>query len=156
MTQRIPISREGLDELTKGLAKLEKRRDALQREVGEAAEKGDLSENAEFIAAKESLSFVNSKINELQAKISRADIINTTHAPVGTVVFGSTVNIYEHNAGQDITYQLVGEGEADFTQNKILTSSPIGRALLQKKVGDIVEVTIPKGTLKIEIKSIGT
>ena len=150
----VPMTQEGLDKLKADLFTHEERRPKVLLQIKEAREKGDLSENAEYHAAREDLSLLESQINLLKDKISRAMIVDKSKIGGDTIVFGATVQL-KCLADNDIeTYTLVGEGESDPFSNRILTTSPMGQALLTKKVGDLVEVPAPKGTIKFQVLKI--
>jgi transcription elongation factor GreA len=151
----VPITKEGLEKLKAELAELEGRRPKMLTAVREAREKGDLRENAEYHAAREDLAMMEGRVLELKAKIGNAEVIDTTKTGDGkTVVFGATVKVLVMADKEEEEFTLVGEGEADPFANKILTTSPMGKALLTRKVGDVVEVPIPKGTMKIKVLEI--
>lgn len=148
------MTREGYDNLKTELLTLEARRPDILRAIKEAREKGDLSENAEYHAAREDLGMVEAKIEQIRGKLALAEIIEGKRAPKGVVVFGSAVRVFNKTFDEEEQYHLVGEGEADPRNNRILTTSPVGQALLSRKVGDEVEVPIPQGTMKLKILEI--
>ncbi len=120
--------------------------------ISEARAQGDLSENAEYDAAKERQGFVEARISELEAKLSTAQIIDPQDLEQdGRVVFGVTVQVETIETGEVALYQIVGEDEADLKQNKISISSPISRALIGKSIGDVVTVQAPSGAREVEI-----
>jgi transcription elongation factor GreA len=120
--------------------------------IAEARAHGDLSENAEYHAAREQQSFIEGRINEIENRLSNAEVIDVSKLPVnGRVVFGCTVHLEDQEAGVSLIYQLVGDDEADIKQGLLSVSSPIARALIGKSEGDVVDVTTPKGTLSYEI-----
>ena len=120
--------------------------------IAEARAQGDLSENAEYEAAKERQSFIEGRIAELEAKLSNLQVIDPkTLNAEGRVVFGSTVNIEDLDSGDNKTYQIVGEDEADIKNGKISVSSPIARGLIGKSVGDVAEITAPGGLKEYEV-----
>ena len=147
----VPMTQEGLDKLKGELQTHEERRPKVLLQIKEAREKGDLSENAEYHAAREDLSMLESQINILKDKISRAMIVDKSKIGGDTIVFGATVKLKCLTDNDVEEYTLVGEGENDAFSNRILTTSPMGQALLTKKVGDLVEVPAPKGTIKFEV-----
>jgi len=150
----VPMTKEGYDKLSAELLELESRRPKVQLQIKEAREKGDLSENAEYHAAREDLSMLEGRISEMKDKISRAFIVDKSKIGGDTIVFGATVKL-ESLPDKDIEeYTLVGEGENDPLNGLILTTSPMGQALLTKKVGDKVEVPAPRGTLKYKVLEI--
>lgn len=150
----VPMTKEGLDKLSHELQALEERRPKVLLQIKEAREKGDLSENAEYHAAREDLSMLESIIRDLKDKISRAEIVDPSKIGGDTIVFGATVKLLSLSDDEEETYTLVGEGENDPFNGKILTTSPMGQALLTKKVGDKVEVPTPKGSLKFKVLNI--
>jgi len=119
--------------------------------IAEAREHGDLSENAEYHAARERQSFIEGRVAELEDKISRAQIIDPTKLSGDSVKFGATVTVVDEDTDEETTYQIVGETEADVKQGRIAITSPIARALVGKSVGDSVEVATPKGAKAYEI-----
>jgi transcription elongation factor GreA len=130
-----------------------KRKD-IARQIAEARAHGDLGENAEYDAAKETQVFNEMKIAEMQQKISRCRIINEDAIPLNKAVLGTTVNLKDIDTGEELTYALVSEPEADLAQDKISVSSPVGKGLLGHKEGDAVEIKVPAGMLQYEIVKI--
>ncbi len=146
---------ERLEKELKNLKSVE--RPAIIAAISEARAHGDLSENAEYSAAKEKQSFIEGRIQELEAVISRAEIIEVARLSGDNIKFGATVTIIDEESEEELTYQIVGDYEADIKRNLISTSAPIGRALIGKKTGASVEVATPKGArfyevLKVEFK----
>lgn len=120
--------------------------------IAEARAHGDLKENAEYHAAREQQGFIEGRIKDIEAKLSNATIIDvTTVSANGKVVFGATVDVADEKTGEELSYQLVGEDEADVKSNKISISSPIARALIGKEEGDVAEVQTPGGLRSLEI-----
>jgi transcription elongation factor GreA len=119
--------------------------------IAEAREHGDLSENAEYHAARERQSFIEGRVAELEDKISRAQVIDPSKLSGDTVKFGATVTVADEDTDEEMTYQIVGEMEADVKAGKIAVTSPIARALVGKAEGDSVEVATPKGAKAYEI-----
>ncbi len=119
--------------------------------ISEAREHGDLSENAEYHAAKERQGWIEGQIAEIEDKISRAQVIDVTKLSGDVVKFGATVTVVDEDTEEEGTYQIVGEHEADVKAGKISVSSPIARALISKEVGDVVEVNTPGGVKAYEI-----
>ena len=150
---KVPLTVAGADALKAELQRLKhKDRPDVIRAISEARAQGDLSENAEYDAAKEKQSFVEGRILELEGKLSSAQIINTALLENdGRVVFGVTVDLEETESGEKASYQIVGEDEADIKLAKISFSSPISRALIGKYAGDVVEVRAPGGVKEYEI-----
>lgn len=123
--------------------------------IAEARAHGDLSENAEYHAAKEQQGFIEGRIKELEHKLAHAQVIDpATVRANGKVVFGATLDLMDEHNGQQVTYQIVGDYEADINAGKISVSSPIARALIGKELGDIVEVQVPGGQRQYEILDI--
>ena len=123
--------------------------------IAEARAHGDLSENAEYHAAREQQSFIEGRINEIEHRLSNAEIIDVTKlTAAGRVVFGSTIALEDQDGATKVTYQLVGDDEADIKQGLLSVSSPIARALIGKSEGEIVDVTTPGGTRTYEIVSV--
>jgi transcription elongation factor GreA len=123
--------------------------------IAEARAHGDLSENAEYHAAREQQGFIEGRISEIEARLSLAEVIDVTQlAPSGRVVFGATVTIADEDDGNTVTYQIVGEDEADIRAGRISITSPIARALIGKSQGDVVEVAAPGKTRSYEITAV--
>lgn len=123
--------------------------------IAEARAHGDLSENAEYHAAREQQSFIEGRINEIENRLSNAEIIDVTKlAPSGRVVFGATIELEDQSGGAAVRYQLVGDDEADIKRGLLSVSSPIARALIGKSEGEIVDVTTPGGTRSYAIVSV--
>jgi transcription elongation factor GreA len=125
--------------------------------IAEARAHGDLSENAEYHAAREQQGFIEGRIQEIEAKMSTAEIIDPSTLPKnGRVVFGAVVELEDQDSGAQVSYQIVGEDEADLKAGRISVTSPIARALVAKSAGDIVEVVTPGGTKSYEIVAVKT
>ena len=122
--------------------------------IGEARDKGDLSENAEYDAAKEAQGLLEMKISKMEATLANARLIDESQLDTSKVLVLSTVKLKNQNNGMEMKYKLVAESEADLKTGKISVSSPIGKGLLGKKVGDMAEITVPNGTLKFDILEI--
>lgn len=122
--------------------------------ISEARQHGDLSENAEYHAAKERQSFIEGRVAELEDKLARAQVIDVSRLGGDTVKFGATVTVLDEDSGDKANYKIVGEDEADVRAGKISISSPIARALIGKEVGDVVEVAAPGGAKSYEIMKI--
>lgn len=148
-----PITAAGAQELREQLKKLKGvDRPKISAAIAEARAHGDLSENAEYHAAREQQSFLEGKIAAIEGALSEGQIINVTAInETDKVVFGAIVDILNVNNDDKMTYQIVGEIEADIEKSKISVTSPIARALITKEVGDIVEVNAPSGTIEYEI-----
>ena len=149
----VPITKHGAELLKQELARLKsKDRPAVISAIAEARAQGDLSENAEYDAAKERQSFVEGRIAELEGKLSAAQIIDPSLLDKdGRVVFGSTVVLEDLESGEEVTYQIVGVDEADLKENKVSITSPIARALIGKSAGDVAEVQAPAGVREYEV-----
>jgi transcription elongation factor GreA len=149
----VPITKRGAELLKGELHRLKtKDRPAVINAIAEARAQGDLSENAEYDAAKERQGFIEGRIAELESKLSAAQIIDpATLDAEGRIVFASTVDLEDLESGQKVTYQIVGEDEADLKEMKVSVTSPIARALIGKYAGDIVEVNAPSGVREYEV-----
>ncbi len=153
--QRIPMTAEGHKALEAELKNLKTvERPAVIQAIAEAREHGDLSENAEYHAAKERQSLIEGRIAELEDKTARADVIDTSRLSGDTVKFGATVTILDEDTEEESVYKIVGDDEADVSTGKISISSPIARAMIGKEEGDIAEVSAPGGAKSYEIVSV--
>ncbi len=150
---KVPLTIIGAERLRTELHELKTvRRPAIIAAIAEARAHGDLAENAEYAAAKERQSFVEGRIAELESKLANAQIINPALLDAdGRCVFGATVELEDMANGEVVTYQIVGDDEADIKQRKISISSPIARALIGKTAGDVAEVMAPGGVREYEI-----
>jgi transcription elongation factor GreA len=152
---RFPITRDGYNRLRTELQRLEKEeRPQVIQAIAEAREHGDISENAEFEAAKERQALVEGKINDLHSKLGECEIVEMSEGSVDRVTFGSTVDLEDLDTGEKVRYRLVGPYEADLAQGTISVTSPIGRALIGKEAGDDVRVQTPGGVKNLEILDI--
>lgn len=153
MSGKVPITLRGAEQLREELKRLKTiERPAVVAAIAEARSHGDLSENAEYDAAKERQGFVEGRIAEVEGKLGNAQIIDPRALDAdGRVVFGSTVELEDMDAGQTVTYQIVGDDEADLKKNKISLNSPVARALIGKFAGDVAEVQTPGGRREYEI-----
>jgi transcription elongation factor GreA len=153
---RIPMSKEGYE---KKKAQLDwfknEEMPRIAEQIALARGFGDLSENAEFDAAVEAQGMLQARINDLQNMLGQAFIVEKSSLPTDRVVYGSKVRVLDLSINEEEDFILVGPGEEDYDQNKILLSSPIGQGLVGKKVGEQVEVQIPRGVLKLKIVEIG-
>lgn len=152
----IPLTAQGAERLKAEIHRLKtvERPDVINA-IAEARAQGDLSENAEYDAARERQAFVEGRIRELEGTISNAQIIDPATLDVGDrVVFGATVTLEDLDSGNQVTYQIVGDVESDIRENRISVSSPVARALIGKSEGDVVEVQAPAGVREYEILSI--
>ncbi len=149
----IPITKRGAELLKEELHRLKtKDRPAVINAIAEARAQGDLSENAEYDAAKDRQSFIEGRIADLEGKLSAAQIIDPTLLDAdGRIVFGSTVVLEDLESGEKVTYQIVGVDEADLKESKVSITSPIARALIGKYSGDVVEVQAPSGVREYEV-----
>jgi len=151
--KRNPMTLRGADALRNELKRLKTEdRPRVIKAIAEARSHGDLSENAEYHAAREQQGFIEGRIGEIEAKLSTAEIIDpTAMTSGGKVIFGATVDLENQDDGKTISYQIVGEDEADIKAAKISYSSPIAKALIGKSSGDVVEVRTPGGAKEFEI-----
>jgi len=155
MQMRVPVTPEGFLKLQEELERLIKvERPKNIQAIAEARAHGDLSENAEYHAAKERQSFLEGRIQELQAKVALAEIIDPSKINQSKVGFGAKVKVLDIEADEEYTFTLVGAEEADVKQGKISISSPVGRALLGKEIGDTVTIKAPARTMEYEILEI--
>ena len=149
----IPLTKRGAEKLKEELQRLKSvERHAVIQAIAEARAQGDLSENAEYEAAKDKQGFIEGRILEIEGKLAAAQIIDPSALDAGgKVVFGSTVDLEEEATGSQVTYQIVGDDEADLKQGLISISSPIARALIGKEAGDVADVQAPGGIKSYEI-----
>ncbi|WCR11407.1 transcription elongation factor GreA [Paracoccus stylophorae] len=151
---KIPMTRSGYQSLEKELTALKStERPAIIRQIAEAREHGDLSENAEYHAAREKQGFVEGRIKELESILSRCEVIDPAKLS-GSVKFGATVDLIDEDTEEERTYQIVGEAEADIENGLLNIRSPLARALIGKDEGDSVDVTTPGGLRTYEILAI--
>ncbi len=149
------MSQEGYDKLKAKIKKMEEEdRPEVIRQIQEAREKGDLSENAEYDAAKEAQGKLETRIAELKAQLADAKIIDTTKVKTDTVQILSKVELKNVKNGMTMKYSIVSEGEANLKEGKISVGTPIAKGLLGKKVGDVAEITVPQGVISLEVLSI--
>lgn len=154
-TKNIYLTAEGHEKLLEELKFLKTvRRRELSREIGIARSHGDISENAEYDAAKEAQAFNEKKIAELEERLSRAQILDNTKIAKDKVLLGATVKLKDLDSGEELQYTLLSELEADFSRGKISITSPVGKALLGHKQDEIVEIKVPAGALKYKILKI--
>ena len=153
--EKVPVTRQGYDALNAELKTLkEETRPAVIKAIAEAREHGDLSENAEYHAAREKQSFTEGRIKELEGIIGRADVIDPAKMSGDTIKFGATVQIVDEDTDEEKTYQIVGEPEADIDSGKLNMRSPLARGLIGKEEGDSVEINTPGGSRSYEILSV--
>jgi len=149
------VTQETFDKMREELQRMKSHdRPAASRAIGEAREKGDLKENAEYDAAKEAQGMLESKIKQLEVAVSNAKIVDTSTIDTSKVTILTKVTITNLATKKTVTYQLVGEKEADLKAGKISASSPIGKGLIGKKIGDTAEVQAPNGVMKFSIENI--
>ena len=152
---KIPMTVEGFSRLEEELKHLKGvERPAVIRAIAEAREHGDLSENAEYHAARERQSFIEGRVAELEDKISRAEVIDVSRLSGKEVKFGATVTLLDEDTEEKASYQIVGQDESDIAAKRLSISSPLARALIGKHVGDTIEVTTPGGSKSYEITKV--
>ncbi len=143
---KIPMTADGFNRLQDELKRLKSvDRPAIIRAIAEARTHGDISENAEYHAARERQSFIEGRVIELEDKIARAEIIDVSKLSGKVVKFGATVTLADEETEEEAVYQIVGEDEADISKGRLSVTSPLARALIGKSIGDSVEVTTPRG-----------
>jgi transcription elongation factor GreA len=155
--ERQPISREGYDKLLAEIRHLEDEElPKIAEKIAQARAEGDLSENAEYHGSRETQGMLMAKISQLKTRLAGCYIVDKSEMPKGVVTFGSTVTVRDLDLDEQESYEFVGPGEEDYDGDvmKILTTSPIAKALAGKKVGDRVEVQIPRGTINLEVVGI--
>ncbi|WP_456268372.1 transcription elongation factor GreA [Kushneria sp. AK178] len=156
MTTRVPMTVQGEQALREELNQLKSvDRPRVIADIAEAREHGDLKENAEYHAAREQQGFIEGRIQEIEARLSNAQVIDVTKMPHnGNVIFGTTVRLLNLETEEEVAYRIVGEDEADIKNGKISVNSPIARALIGKSEGDVVNVRTPGGDVEYEIDSV--
>lgn len=155
MSERIPMTRTGYAGLEEELRRLKaEERPRIVKEIEAARAHGDISENAEFHAAKERQSHIETKIRQVEDRLARAQVIDASSEPPDAVRFGVTVDLEDSQSGEEVSYTIVGEDEADAAQGRISVTSPVARALLGKRVGEEVTVRVPKGRREFEVLAI--
>jgi transcription elongation factor GreA len=154
--KRLPLTLKGAEKLRAELKRLKSEdRPRVIQAIAEARAHGDLSENAEYHAAREQQSFIEGRIKDIEAHLSNSEIIDVASMPAtDKVVFGATVELEDEDTGTKVLYQIVGDAEADIKQGLISVSSPIARALVGKSKGDVVDVVAPNGTKSYEIVAV--
>ena len=152
---RIPMTREGYDKLKGELDRL-RTSEMLEvtKRVASAREMGDLSENAEYHAAREDQGILQARINDLSDRVARAVIIDPSNLPKDTVVFGSKVRVVDLDVDEEETFELVGPGQENPDKGRILSTSPIGQGLIGRKMGQTVEIPVPRGTIRFKVLEI--
>src|SRR6476659_7549852 len=152
---RIPITREGYEKLKTELAHLnDVKMIEVTKRVAAARDLGDLSENAEYHAAREDQGLLQAQIDLLRSKLAKAYIVDPNQLPKDTVVFGAKVKVMDLDMDEEEEFELVGPGQDDPDKNRILTTSPIGQGLLGKKKGEVAEIQVPRGTIRFKVLSI--
>ena len=153
MSSRIPLTVRGETQLREELKHLKQvERPRVVNAIAEARAHGDLKENAEYHAAREQQGFVEGRIKEIESKLMNAQVIDvTTLKPTGRVVFGTTVHLADEDTGEEMTYRIVGEDEADIKEGRISVNSPIARGLIGKSEGEVAVVEVPNGKREFEI-----
>jgi transcription elongation factor GreA len=154
MPERVPMTPRGAAKVKEELARLKAERPKISREIGVARDHGDISENAEYHAAKERQGMVEAQIKDLEDKLSRSEVIDPTKLSGGRVRFGATVSLSNVETSEACTYQIVGADEASIEDGTISVSAPLARALIGKEVGDEVAVTLPGGRRTYEITDV--
>jgi transcription elongation factor GreA len=152
---RIPMTREGYDKLKAELDKL-RGFDMIEvtKRVAAARDMGDLSENAEYHAAREDQGILQARINEMSDRLAHAVIVDPNALPKDTIAFGSKVKVLDLDADEEETFELVGPGQENPNQGRILTSSPIGQGLIGRKIGEKVDIQVPRGVIRFKILDI--
>ena len=152
MSQRVPMTPEGYQRLQEELKRLIRvERPKVVQDIAEARDHGDLSENAEYDAAKDRQGFIEGRIAELNGKISLAHVINPSELDTEKVVFGAKVKLFDAESDAEVSYQIVGEDEADIKLGKLSVNSPVAKALIGHTVDDEVQIRVPSGTRIYEI-----
>jgi transcription elongation factor GreA len=152
---RIPMTREGYDKRKARLDHMENvQMIEVARRIAAARELGDLSENAEYHAAREDQGILQARIDSLKDELSRAYFVDRNHVNTETVAFGTRVKVKDLELGDEESFELVGPGDEDYDNNKILVNSPIGQGLLGKKKGEVAEIQVPMGRLRFEVLEI--
>ena len=152
---RVPITREGFEKLKTELDKW--KNEELPRitgEIGRTRAFGDLSENAEYHAAREAQGHLMARIHDRESLLARSYIVDQSKVPTDQVGFGATEKVYDADLDEEEEFQFVGQGQEDYRNNKWLITSPIGQGLVGKKVGDVAEIKVPKGVLKLKVLEI--
>jgi transcription elongation factor GreA len=153
--ERVPMTREGYEKLKAELDHMQHvQMLEVTKRIAAARELGDLSENAEYHAAREDQGMLQARIDAKKDQLARATIVERNNLPADTVVFGTRVRIKDLDSGEVEVYDLVGPGEEDYDNNKILTTSPRGKSLLGKKIGEVTELKVPRGILRYKILEI--
>lgn len=155
MTEYIPMTREGYNKKKAEVERMENEEmPKIAERIAAARAEGDLSENAEYHAQREAQGMLQARINKLRSDLARASIVDPTKLPNDEVVFGATVVVRDLDLGDEEEFTLVGSGDEDYDAGRFLITSPIGQGLVGKKVGDRVEIPVPRGVLKYEVLDI--
>ncbi len=155
MADYVPMTREAYNRMKSEIDRMENEEMPLIAEkIADARAEGDLKENAEYHAQRENQGMLQAKINALRAKLANAHIVDVSSLPKDQIVFGSKVKVKDLDYQDEEEYTMVGAGDEDYDTGKILTTSPIGSALMGKKVGDVVEIQVPRGKLRYEVLEI--
>ncbi len=153
--EKVPMTAAGYSRLQEELKHLKTvERPAVIRAIAEAREHGDLSENAEYQAARERQSFIEGRVLELEDRISRAEVIDVKALSGNSIKFGATVKLADEDTDEETTYQIVGQDESDIKAGRLSVTAPLARGLIGKSVGDVVEVTTPNGSKSYEVMDI--
>jgi transcription elongation factor GreA len=152
---KVPMTVEGYKTLSAELQRLKSEvRPSIIAQISEARAHGDLSENAEYHAAKEAQGMNEARVGDLETKLSRADVIDTSKLSGTSIKFGATITLEDEDTGDTVKYKIVGDGESNVKDGKISLGSPIARAMIGKTKGETVEVTTPRGSKSYEVKKI--
>ena len=155
MSDLVPMTQEGYNKIKAEIDRLEREEmPKIAEKIAAARDEGDLKENAEYHGQRERQGMLQAKINLLKDKLARGTIVDMAKLPKDEVVFGSTVKVKDLDFDDEELFTLVGAGEEDYDSGKILITSPIGQGLIGKKVGQVAEIEVPKGTIKFEILEI--
>jgi transcription elongation factor GreA len=154
MSEKIPMTPRGQQLLKEELARLKAERPAIAKAIEVARGHGDLSENADYDAAKEKQGMTEARIRDIEAKLAMANVIDPTKLSGDKVLFGATVTVTDTETDEEQTYRIVGEDEADIKAGRISVTAPVARAMIGREVGDTVKVKTPKGLREIEIVSV--
>ena len=155
MTERVPMTKEAYERLRKEVEEMENvKMPAIAEKIAAAREEGDLKENAEYHAQREAQGMLQAKINDKKSRLSRALLIDPSKVPKDEIAFGATVTVMDRDLDEEEKITLVGDGDEDYDNGKYLITSPLGKGLLGKKVGEEVDIPVPKGTLKFKVLAI--
>jgi transcription elongation factor GreA len=154
MTDKVPMTPAGAQKLREELSRLKEERPKISREIGVAREHGDLSENAEYHAAKERQGLVEARIKDIEDKLARAEVIDPSKLSGDRVRFGATVTVTNLDTDEPQTFRIVGADEADVSSGTISISAPLARALIGKSIGDEIVINLPGGTRRYEIGAV--